>query len=105
VFRRSRGKDAGRPRRDPAQLDEAEPELDDEDGLDEAEPGDGRHSGPDLGDPDTWTRLRAPGRGAAADPRAEGGGGPWDAADSYPETSRIDLAASRCRSARAPTSR
>lgn len=42
----------------------------------------------DLGDPDTWTRLRDSAVATPAHTRSEG---PWDSTDSYPEAERIDL--------------
>jgi hypothetical protein len=45
----------------------------------------GRH---DLGDPETWTKLRD---AAIADPVRARSVGPWDSADSFPARDRLDL--------------
>jgi hypothetical protein len=42
----------------------------------------------DLGDPETWTKLRDP---AAAEPVHARSAGPWDSADSFPAGERLDL--------------
>jgi hypothetical protein len=42
----------------------------------------------DLGDPDTWTRLRDSATAAPAMQRSEG---PWDSASDYPSSERIDF--------------
>lgn len=42
----------------------------------------------DLGDPETWTRLRD---SAASDQESEGPAGPWDSAGGYPEAERLDF--------------
>jgi hypothetical protein len=110
VFRRNRRDDADRSRRDsddeldPALADdeledEGDGELDEPGELDDlGEPEDRprppraagrrRAAGHDLGDPETWTRMRDP---AAAGPGGSRPAGPWDGADDYPQAERMDF--------------
>jgi hypothetical protein len=114
VFRRHRRDDADRSRHDsddeldPAQAGELDDEFDDEpdepgelDELDEDEPEDEpdeprparaaaarRRAANDLGDPETWTRLRdSAGAGSGGGRSA----GPWDGSGDYPEAERMDF--------------
>jgi hypothetical protein len=61
---------------------------DDADGEGPARTAASRAPRDDLGDPDTWTRLRD---SATAEPAHVRSSGPWDSADEYPEAERVDL--------------
>jgi hypothetical protein len=79
-----------------ADLDAATPGLEDEPGSEGEDEGDGaehqaatgRARRDDLGDPDTWTRLRD---SAPTTPAMLRSAGPWDSASEYPAIDRIDF--------------
>jgi hypothetical protein len=71
-----------------AELDGAAAGAEEEDEEDEEAGAEGRPRREDLGDPDTWTRLRDSAVTTPAMLRSEG---PWDSASEYPATDRIDF--------------
>jgi Protein of unknown function (DUF3710) len=77
---------------DEDEADEPEYEVaataDDADGEGTARATASRAPRDDLGDPDTWTRLRD---SATTEPVHMRASGPWDSADEYPEGERVDL--------------
>jgi hypothetical protein len=70
--------------------DAQDAEAEDDDDAPRRKPGPRRD---DLGDPETWTRLRdysAVGQAEAGEPE-QPAGGPWDGASGYPERERLDF--------------
>lgn len=73
---------------DYADLDGAVAEADTDQEEDQEDEGPARPTRADLGDPETWTRLRD---SAPVTPAMLRSAGPWDSASDYPEAERIDF--------------